>query len=448
MLNKNRLSRWIAAALVSLCIISSTACNDSRPVSQQDSSSIQTSASSVTVSATEDAPPESSSGSSASTEDSTATQPSVITDVSVSDTDPTDETVSLTEEATSQPQDITEESVEEPQQSTEDFTAESTPTEQTTGTAPTSSTVATTTKSTTTATTVATTTTQTTTTASTTTTAPPPSVEVTIPKIRKAVAPGEKVLSADNASIDYSNSSEGYVGVSYDGASARAKLRIVGNGVTEDHDLAVGGKIEFFPLTQGSGDYKIEVYEQLDGKFYSPVLKETISVSISDENSMYLCPNKYSNFHQDSDCVALSAKVCAGKSGTIEKLAAIFAYITDNITYDYDLAASVKSGYIPDPDSTLKKKKGICFDYASLVTAMARTQGIPTRLVIGYAADNIYHAWNEVYTKETGWISAELLLKQKGYNIVDATFYAGAENKAAIAEYISNNGNYSAIYRY
>lgn len=447
MLNKNCLSRWIAAALVSLCIISCTACNDSRPVSQQDSSSIQTSASSVSVSATEDAPPESTSGSSASTEDPTATQPSDNTEVSASNTDPTDETVSLTEEATSQPQDITLESVEEPQQSTEDFTAESTPTEQTTGTSSTttSSTVATTTKSTT--TTVATTTTQATTTTAATTTAPPP-VEVTIPQIRKSVASGEKVLSADNACIDYSNSSEGYVGVSYDGASARAKLRIIGNGVTEDHDLAVGGKIEFFPLTQGSGDYKIEVYEQLDGKFYSPVLKETISVSISDENSMYLYPNKYSNFHQDSDCVALSAKVCAGKSGTIEKLAAIFAYITDNITYDYDLAASVKSGYIPDPDSTLKKKKGICFDYASLVTAMARTQGIPTRLVIGYAADNIYHAWNEVYTKETGWISAELLLKQKGYNIVDATFYAGAENKAAIAEYISNNGNYSAIYRY
>ena len=38
--------------------------------------------------------------------------------------------------------------------------------------------------------------------------------------------------------------------------------------------------------------------------------------------------------------------------------------------------------------------------------------------------------------------------KYSNYNIVDATFYAGAENKAAIAEYISNNGNYSAIYRY
>ena len=79
---------------------------------------------------------------------------------------------------------------------------------------------------------------------------------------------------------------------------------------------------------------------------------------------------------------------------------------------------------------------------------MARSQGIPTRLVVGYAADNIYHAWNEVWTDETGWITPELLLSRKGYNIVDATFYAGSSNKAKIAEYIQNSGNYAALYYY
>ena len=79
---------------------------------------------------------------------------------------------------------------------------------------------------------------------------------------------------------------------------------------------------------------------------------------------------------------------------------------------------------------------------------MARSQGIPARLVIGYAEPEIYHAWNEVYTKETGWITPELLLSQKGYNLVDATFYAGAKDKNSIAEYISDEGNYSSLYRY
>ena len=68
--------------------------------------------------------------------------------------------------------------------------------------------------------------------------------------------------------------------------------------------------------------------------------------------------------------------------------------------------------------------------------------------MIGYADPDIYHAWNEVYTDETGWITPELFFKKKGYNIADATFYASNPNKEKIADYISNDGNYTAMYRY
>ena len=59
---------------------------------------------------------------------------------------------------------------------------------------------------------------------------------------------------------------------------------------------------------------------------------------------------------------------------------------------------TVKSNttYLPDVDSTLSEKKGICFDFAALMCCMLRSQGIPTQLVIGYA-DACYHAWNRVY---------------------------------------------------
>ncbi len=293
---------------------------------------------------------------------------------------------------------------------------------------------------------------QTTTAATTATTAeplpPPPPVEVVIPEVMTISSPQTQVQATDSAMIDYSNAALGYIAASYSGASARAKLRIVGNGVTYDHDLATGGIVEYFPLSQGSGDYTISVYEQLSGKSYMEAVSAQVTLSIADEVEMYLYPNKYVTFDRASDCVYKAAELCAAADGTVEKLAAIFGWITDNVTYDYGLAATVVSGYIPDPDSLLAKRSGICFDYASLFAAMARSQGIPTRLVVGYAATDIYHAWNEVYTEETGWISAELLLSQKGYNLVDSTFYASAADKAAIASYISNNGNYSAIYRY
>ncbi len=267
-------------------------------------------------------------------------------------------------------------------------------------------------------------------------------------KVKKINSPGTDVEKTETSVIDYSNASKGYISASYSGSSARAKLRIVCNGITCDHDLAVTGEAEYFPLMQGSGDYRIQIYEQLEGKMYSNALDLSVTLNIKDEVGMYLYPNRYSMFSENSACVKKSAEICGGAEDEIGKIAAIFIYITDNITYDYDLAATVKSGYIPDPDSVLAKKEGICFDYASLFVAMARSQGIPARLVIGYADPEIYHAWNEVYTEETGWITPELLLSEKGFNLVDATFYAGSDNKKNIAAYISDEGNYSSLYRY
>ncbi len=267
-------------------------------------------------------------------------------------------------------------------------------------------------------------------------------------KISPVSSPGKLTESAGAATVDYSNASCGYISASYSGKSAKAKLRIASGGVTCDHDLAVTGETEYFPLMQGSGDYRIQIYEQLDGKLYSCALDLSVKLTVADEVEMYLHPNRYSMFDKNSACVKKASEICADAEDDIEKIAAIFGYITDNVTYDYDMAATVQSGYIPDPDTVLSRKKGICFDYASLFAAMCRSMGIPTRLVIGYAEKDIYHAWNEVYTEETGWITPELLLDEKGYNIVDATFYASAKDKEYIAGYISDNGNYASVYRY
>ena len=81
----------------------------------------------------------------------------------------------------------------------------------------------------------------------------------------------------------------------------------------------------------------------------------------------------------------------------------IYNYVVDNLTYDYEKAATVQSGYLPNVDLTLATQKGICFDYASLMTAMLRAQDIPTKLVIGYTGQ-LYHAWISVYLPEQGWI--------------------------------------------
>lgn len=274
-----------------------------------------------------------------------------------------------------------------------------------------------------------------------------PPAPVIIPDMKVPSAPGANVFTCEKGNVDYSNAAEGYISAYYSGSAVKAKLRIMCGEMTYDYNVAPG-VTEYFPLSCGSGSYTIQFYENIEGMRYAKLLEGTFEAKLSSATAPFTYSNQYVYYTKKSNSVKKAAEVCAGKTDKIEKLAAIFKWITDNITYDHDLAATVQSGYVPDPDSVLKKKSGICFDYSSLFAAMARSQGIPTRLVIGYAATDIYHAWNEVYTEQTGWISPELLLKNKGYNIVDSTFYASAQNKASISEYISNGSNYYSIYYY
>jgi len=284
----------------------------------------------------------------------------------------------------------------------------------------------------------------TTTTAATTTAAPPP---VVIPWVRTPTSPGTEAYSSSNAVIDVSNKSEGYFTARYTGTNSKVKVLVNKDGVSYSYDLNTSGTTEVFPLQLGNGTYTITIGELVSGTSYAVSIQQSVSVSLSSSLSPFLYPNQQVNFSQNSALVQKSAEVCAGKTTALEKIGAIFTYITSNIRYDYNEANAIISGtltfYIPYPDEVLSTNMGICYDYASLFAAMARAQGIPTKLVKGYASpQGLYHAWNQVYTAETGWITVDIQLVNSGFNTLDATFYASASNKASVVSYFNDTGYY------
>lgn len=208
-------------------------------------------------------------------------------------------------------------------------------------------------------------------------------------------ADGSVVLTDNGTTVDASNASQGYVMVKHAPAKKTLKLRIVKGDSTYTYDLESDENYETFPLSFGSGDYKILVFQQVSGKRYTNDSSLSLSVQIADETLPYLYPNQYVWYTSNSKAVAKGAELCQGLSGTTKKVEAVRKYVASTITYDYALAATVKSGYLPSVDHVLTSGKGICFDYAVLTTCMLRSQGIPTKLVIGWA-DTIYHAWNYV----------------------------------------------------
>ena len=121
--------------------------------------------------------------------------------------------------------------------------------------------------------------------------------------------------------------------------------------------------------------------------------------------------------------------------------------MVNNVTYDTQKASSVTSGYLPNVDETLATGKGICFDYAALMAAMLRSQGVPIKLVLGYTGD-AYHAWLSVYSESEGWIEGKIYFDGNEWKLMDPTFASTGGNSDTVREYIGNGSNYSAKYLY
>ena len=267
--------------------------------------------------------------------------------------------------------------------------------------------------------------------------------------ILEPVASGVKVLSNEKAIIDVSNAKDGYIMAAYkQPTDKKLKLRITGpDKVVYTYNLNQKGKYEVFPLSGGEGNYSIAVYENVSGNKYATAYSTTMTVMLTDEYAPYLRANQYVNYQADSEVVKKAAELVKDKPKSLDKIAAVYQYTVTTLTYDKEKAKTVQSGYLPDVDQVLAEQKGICFDYAAVMTAMLRSQGIPTRLVVGYAGD-VYHAWINTFIPQTGWIEGVIYFDGETWKMMDPTFASSAKQSKQIMEYIGNGSNYTAKYLY
>ena len=267
------------------------------------------------------------------------------------------------------------------------------------------------------------------------------------PKILAPEASGSVVFENGTVSIDASHTESGYFMVRYTGTNDKVKLRVTGPDQSEYvYLLSARGEYETFPLPCGSGSYQAQVLEHTGNDMYAVAYSADISASIQDEFSPFLCPNQYVNFSAESLTVAKGSELVKDTYSDLEAIERIYRFVTGEISYDEEKAASVAYGYLPVVDDTLKSKKGICFDYAALMGAMLRSQGIPTKLEVGYSGD-AYHAWISSYTKESGWIDGVIQFDGDTCTLMDPTLAAG-NSASSVKKYIGDGSNYVVKYSY
>lgn len=125
-----------------------------------------------------------------------------------------------------------------------------------------------------------------------------------------------------------------------------------------------------------------------------------------------------------------------------EKAKKLYSWIGSNIKYDFSKAEKAlgpegvsNSGAI----EAWNTRSGICFDYACLYVAMAKSVGLRTRIVTGDAFDGENygpHAWNQVYLKDEGiWINVDPTFYLAGDYFDNGDFYEDHLNPQVAGEW-------------
>ena len=110
---------------------------------------------------------------------------------------------------------------------------------------------------------------------------------------------------------------------------------------------------------------------------------------------------------------SLAEQITMYENTPYEKIQALSDYLESNYPYN-ESAAEAPSGVDPVVWFLLYEQQGICTDYASALTMLARSIGIPARLVTGWLVNSEVevqdvsphqaHAYTEVLFDDLGWV--------------------------------------------
>lgn len=276
--------------------------------------------------------------------------------------------------------------------------------------------------------------------------------------VKHPVASGVQINQNSRAVIDYSNITEGYVMVRFTGTTAqRLKVLVRGPSYATESKLQYSydltpGEWATFPLSDGNGSYTVMVCENTAKSKYAQVLSQKFEVKLKDEFAPFLLPNQYVDYESAPNTVAKAKELAGKETAPLKLVEAVYDYVVNNFTYDKQLAATVQSGYLPVLDDVLASQKGICFDYAAVMTGMLRSLGVPCKLVTGYVpvggGKTGYHAWISVWTEKDGWVDNVIYFDGSTWQRMDPTFASSGKSSQSIMEYIGDGSNYSVKYVY
>lgn len=164
-------------------------------------------------------------------------------------------------------------------------------------------------------------------------------------------------------------------------------------------------------------------YELTEGTVYSVISEQPVYTSSTLRNfprtSDPLVSSEYTALPESNemlDVARISQEITRDHASRYDKMLAIESYLKQNYAYDLEVPPQSSEG-----DAVayflFQEKRGYCEHFASAMAVMARSAGIPARVVTGYTGGSYNpftalwevkqsdaHAWVEVYFGSAGWV--------------------------------------------
>ena len=148
------------------------------------------------------------------------------------------------------------------------------------------------------------------------------------------------------ARLDLSHTTQGYIAAKSQSDQAVVLLVIFGEQQYK-YWLPRDGSAVALPLNMGDGTYRLRVMENITDSTYAETWAGDLPVHLADEFQPYLRPNQMVNYTQDSDCVALAARLAGTCEDSTQLVSAVYGYLVENIVYDQPKADRCRAAICP-----------------------------------------------------------------------------------------------------
>lgn len=163
-----------------------------------------------------------------------------------------------------------------------------------------------------------------------------------------------------------------------------------------------GNKVAYFKISNPKPQTTIEISGQIGVYTYdlnAAKGKPIIEILSPTQIKKYTSSEK--NIESDDISIIKQAKALKDETD-IKTVRNIYYFVQKNMRYE-------NRGERLGAKEMLKRKKGKCTDYAALMVALCRANGIPARVICGNVITSPpnLHSWVEVYLDRYGWVTFE-----------------------------------------